>query len=325
LSQTSDAWNDWGAVQVMQAKDFRCGEECFRRALAINSANAQAAANLGSLLASLGRFPEAIPFLESSLTGLDSGQFSAVVQLIQACQDERGRRRSSSVISADRLREKVAQIKWYHRIDLGDGIITPGSPHFSHDLDCLRIPERLDGETVLDVGAWDGGFSFAAERRGAKLVLATDGFVWRNKLPGASKAGFELARAALNSRVLSTTADLMELSPERTGIFDVVFLFETIYALRDPIATLERAFSLTRKLLILSTDISLPAIGTPALAFLPHNEFCEGSSTWWLPNSSAVHAMLKLVGFSRSEIVSEEAFDAPAGNGRGRVVIHAYR
>jgi hypothetical protein len=32
------------------------------------------------------------------------------------------------------------------------------------------MPERLDDRSVLDIGAWDGFFSFEAERRGAARV-----------------------------------------------------------------------------------------------------------------------------------------------------------
>jgi hypothetical protein len=48
--------------------------------------------------------------------------------------------------------------------------------------------------------AWDGFFSFEAERRGAQRVLATDSFCWDVGGWG-TKAGFELARRALGSKV----------------------------------------------------------------------------------------------------------------------------
>src|SRR5258706_14494121 len=45
---------------------------------------------------------------------------------------------------------------------------------FQRRLRLLPIPADLSGKTVLDVGAWDGFFSFEFERRGAKRVLAID-------------------------------------------------------------------------------------------------------------------------------------------------------
>jgi 23S rRNA G2069 N7-methylase RlmK/C1962 C5-methylase RlmI len=47
----------------------------------------------------------------------------------------------------------------------------------THELKALRLPD-LRGKTVLDIGAYDGFFSFEAERRGAKQVVAMDYYVW---------------------------------------------------------------------------------------------------------------------------------------------------
>ncbi|HRT55377.1 MAG TPA: hypothetical protein P5038_02005 [Candidatus Paceibacterota bacterium] len=66
----------------------------------------------------------------------------------------------------DELRARVAQLRWHHSIDLGQGIITPGQDNSPRKLARLGLPESLAGKTVLDVGAWDGFFSFEAERRG---------------------------------------------------------------------------------------------------------------------------------------------------------------
>jgi tRNA (mo5U34)-methyltransferase len=57
---------------------------------------------------------------------------------------------------------------WYHhRIELALGIVTPGTN------DCEQILASLDlaGKRVLDIGTWDGFFSFVCERRGAEVVV----------------------------------------------------------------------------------------------------------------------------------------------------------
>ena len=57
---------------------------------------------------------------------------------------------------ARELYEKVAAVpSWFHSIDLGMGIVTPGvkSPEqHEHELAALRLP-ALQGKTVLDIGA----------------------------------------------------------------------------------------------------------------------------------------------------------------------------
>src|SRR5262245_4621905 len=130
-------------------------------------------------------------------------------------------------MNLDELRALAASIKWWHRIDLGNGIVTPGVCQTKdYAFQIYGIPNDLSGMSVLDIGAWDGFYSFAAERRGARRVLATDAFCWGEN-PWASegfgtKAGFDLARKALNSQVEDQKIDVLELSPEKVGTFDLV-------------------------------------------------------------------------------------------------------
>ncbi|MEK7834197.1 MAG: hypothetical protein AAB401_24125, partial [Acidobacteriota bacterium] len=67
------------------------------------------------------------------------------------------------------LREQVRQVgieqndmllsgSWWHSIDLGNGLVTPGV----HSLEemrglyrSLKLPEDLAGKTLLDIGCWD--------------------------------------------------------------------------------------------------------------------------------------------------------------------------
>ncbi len=58
---------------------------------------------------------------------------------------------------------------WMHRIDLGRGVVTPAKDRWALPLSRLGLLERVDGLTVRGVGAWDGLFSFACERRGAAV------------------------------------------------------------------------------------------------------------------------------------------------------------
>ena len=70
------------------------------------------------------------------------------------------------------LRARADAHRWYHTIDLGGGIVTRGVDNSPERLARLGLPVSLAGKTVLDVGAWDGFFSFEAERRGAARVVA---------------------------------------------------------------------------------------------------------------------------------------------------------
>jgi tRNA (mo5U34)-methyltransferase len=128
------------------------------------------------------------------------------------------------------------------------------------------------------VGAWDGFFSFVAERRNAQRVVAGDSFAW-DESPGHSKAGFELARRQLGSRVEDVDIDVMDLSPERVGSFDLVLCLGVLYHLRHPLLGLERDASVTQEQLILETHVDLALMRRPAMAFYPTHELYGDHTT----------------------------------------------
>lgn len=203
------------------------------------------------------------------------------------------------------LRSRVAALRWYHTIDLGNGIITEGVDETPYRLARLDLPASFAGRTVLDIGAWDGFFSFEAERRGASRVVAADYYSWHGSGWG-TKAGFTLAREALQSRVEDVDIDVMDLSPDRIGTFDVVFFLGVLYHLPHPLLALERVASVARDLLILETVVDMVGVRQPAAAFYPGRELNNDPTNWWGPNVPAVAAMLHTVGFRHVETVSPQ-------------------
>jgi tRNA (mo5U34)-methyltransferase len=202
----------------------------------------------------------------------------------------------TQMISDGDLRSRVAGLKWYHTIDLGGGVITPGVDDTPQRLAKLHLPQSLEGRTVLDIGAWDGFFSFECERRGATRIVATDYYSWHGSGWG-TKAGFVLARDALRSRVEDVDIDVMDLAPERVGTFDVVLFLGVLYHLRHPLLALERVASVTGRLLIVETVVDLIGLRRPAMAFYPGRELNNDPTNWWAPNGPAMHTMLHSVGF----------------------------
>jgi hypothetical protein len=115
------------------------------------------------------------------------------------------------------------RLPWFHSIDLGNGVVTKGQKPFEsirHNAD-LAFKDGVAGKTVLDIGAWDGAFSFEAERRGAARVLATDHYCWGGAGWGR-KASFDFAKQALGSKVEARIIDLPDISVETVRQFDVV-------------------------------------------------------------------------------------------------------
>jgi len=197
---------------------------------------------------------------------------------------------------ADIVRASMGGIRWYHTIDLGQGLITPGVDNTAERLMRLQLPASLSGKSVLDVGAWDGFFSFEAERRGASRVVATDSFSWRGEGWG-TKAGFELARSTLNSRVEDLDIDVLDLSPDRLGVFDIVLCLGVLYHMRHPLLALERVAAVTRELLIVDTVVDCLSSRRPTMAFYPGTEMNNDPTNWWAPNMSGCISMLRSAGF----------------------------
>jgi tRNA (mo5U34)-methyltransferase len=208
-------------------------------------------------------------------------------------------------MAADELRAAVEALEWHHTIDLGGGVVTPGRDASQANLARIQMPRSLAAKTVLDIGAWDGFYSFEAERRGAERVVAMDYPVWRNASGHPSKAGFEFARRALESSVEDVFLDVMELSPERVGgMFDVVLFLGVLYHVRHPLLALEKVFSVSGDLLILETHVARIGTRRPAMIFYPGAELDWDETNWWGPNESAVVAMLREVGYRRVEVIT---------------------
>jgi tRNA (mo5U34)-methyltransferase len=209
-------------------------------------------------------------------------------------------------MDAPTLKERAEAIRWYHTIDLGHGVMTKGVDNTGVRLGRIDLPASLAGKTVLDIGAWDGFFSFEAERRGASRVVAADYYSWRGLGWGTTngKAGFELAREALGSQVEDVEIDVMDLSPDRVGTFDVVLFLGVLYHLRHPLLALERVASVTRDLLIVETVVDMLGVRRPAMAFYPDRELNGDPTNWWAPNVAAVEGMLHTVGFQRVRTVT---------------------
>src|ERR1043166_4014807 len=62
---------------------------------------------------------------------------------------------------------------WWHSFELPDGRRIKGIDSIeamTRRISKYPIPQDLKGARVLDIGAWDGWFTFEMERRGADVV-----------------------------------------------------------------------------------------------------------------------------------------------------------
>jgi tRNA (mo5U34)-methyltransferase len=226
--------------------------------------------------------------------------------------------RSSGFQDSEKVKAEIANVNWYHQIDLGDGIVTPGVDNTLSRMAALELPSDLSGKSVLDIGAWDGFFSFEAERRGAGRILATDSYCWSGEGWG-TKEGFLTASRILGSRADDMEIDVMDLSPERVGTFDLVLFVGVLYHLRHPLLGLERVASVTGDQLIFDSYTAMTKETDPVMIFYPGTELNDDPTNWWGPNPPAVEAMLRDVGFRRIERQHPELIR------QGRLIIHAWK
>lgn len=214
-------------------------------------------------------------------------------------------------MTREEILRAVEKIRWFHSIDLGDGIVTPGvkgmvpgrtgHQFMELELAALRLPP-MDGKSVLDVGTRDGYYAFACERLGAREVTTIDDWasskVWRDD-------GFRLAREVLGSRVVGRSQSLYDLDPRKEG-FDVTLFLGIIYHLRYPMWGLQKVADVTRELLVLEShyDFQNPETDTvPTLRFLPGAELNNDPTNWWSPSALALKQMMAAVGFVRVDEV----------------------
>jgi tRNA (mo5U34)-methyltransferase len=213
------------------------------------------------------------------------------------------------------LRSAVAALDWYHTIDLGGGIVTPGLFDLRPMVGEFGIPERLDGKSVLDVGPGNGFFSFLFEERGAASVATVELPSWSAhdaspvlkafyaSEPSASldiHDALGLAARARHSRVTRIFVNVYDFDPAVHGRYDIVFCSSVLLHLSDPLRALYRIFSATKEMALISTPIDDEASGEPRAVF-------RGSATghtFWLPNRTCLMQMARAAGFREVEWVS---------------------
>lgn len=246
---------------------------------------------------------------------------------------------------AERARElglpDTSRLYWYHTIDLGDGLVTPGLYDYRETLRDFCFPEDMRGMTVLDVGSATGFFAFEFERRGARVVstelpslrdldrfpgqslenslrkiermIFPDGLDLEAQRRGDSErelyrclldGPFQFCKERLRSRVARCYSTIYDLSAEKTGItegFDLVFVGDVLVHTLYPLRALAALAALCRRELVLAQMLPEGPQEPPAMAWVGGNDPEEDHISWWLPNRSCLVEMLNKLGFPEVE------------------------
>jgi tRNA (mo5U34)-methyltransferase len=213
-------------------------------------------------------------------------------------------------------RRIAANHDWYHTLELAPGVLTPGIVDVRPVVWRVPIPPSLAGMRCLDVGTWDGFWAFEMERRGAHEVHAVDvpdPYRWdwplrtriRESYEGGKENleaikrngnGFPIAREILGSAVQRHELTVYEISPERLGSFDLVFVGSILLHLRDPVGALERIRSVAAGPVVFNECIEY--VLTKLLPRTPMARLdAEDRVWWWQPNLAALRSMIEQAGY----------------------------
>jgi tRNA (mo5U34)-methyltransferase len=177
--------------------------------------------------------------------------------------------------------------------------------------------DRLAGRSVLDIGAFDGFYSFLAEARGARRVVAVDNEQYVDwvrarfgvTLPGG--AGFRAVAELLASRVEYHRMDALDVR-ELGERFDVVLCFGILHRVTDPIVLLQTLADLLEP----SGEVVLETYGsrlpgdTPAIeVHEPGDVYPRDRFLYWGFPVEGLRRLAFIVGLGDIEIIDQPEID----------------
>jgi tRNA (mo5U34)-methyltransferase len=178
--------------------------------------------------------------------------------------------------AADAERVRASVPLWFHTFALAPGIYTPGIARDHGYRLAVLGADRFSGRSVLDVGAFDGFYSFLAEVRGARRVVAVDNeqyLDWVRARFGVTLqggVGFRAIAGLVGSRVEYRRMDALDVR-ELGERFDVALCFGILHRVTNPIALL-RALA---DVLAPGGEIVLETLGSRLAADAPAIEVHE--------------------------------------------------
>lgn len=215
----------------------------------------------------------------------------------------------------------LANYYWYHTVDLGNGLVTPGDYDFRPIIQDFPFPEDMTGMHVLDVGSATGFFAFEFERRGADVVsvelpsleswdmvaaerrAVLDALLAYHRAATVEEATrchlhgpFDFCHRLLNSKVRRCYSTVYDLTPAKLGRdqFDLIYLGDVMPHLFSPLKALDVLASVCGRSMVLTME-AVPSEKMSEMFFVGQSPDCR---SWWRPNVTCARDMLKRVGFT---------------------------
>ena len=202
--------------------------------------------------------------------------------------------------------DAISEPGWRHRIEVSNGVFTPGREDSSKEMGRLDIDADLNNKRILDIGCSDGYFSFACEKRGG-IVTSIDDFTSSPNLDGLN--GFSIAADLLGSNAKLVNMSVYDIE-KLDDSYDRILLINVLYHLRHPALAIDKIYSKLEPggKLHLKThfhqDFRVGPIAfdwnrKPFGRFFEGNELNNDPSNWWALNRPCIEAMLRSAGFTK--------------------------
>jgi tRNA (mo5U34)-methyltransferase len=218
-------------------------------------------------------------------------------------------------LTSEELRREIANLgPWFHNLDI-HGVRT-APDHFLGDYPRFKwegfkqiIPDDLEGRSVLDVGCNAGFYSLEMKRRNAGRVVGidSDSHYLRQARFAAEQSGLDI--------------EFQQMSVYEVGKlqekFDLVIFMGVLYHLRHPLLALDLLHEHVVKDQMLFQCLQRGDERVPELEenydfgewlifdrpdfpklFFVEERYASDPTNWFIPNQSAVQAMLRSAGFA---------------------------
>jgi tRNA (mo5U34)-methyltransferase len=208
---------------------------------------------------------------------------------------------------------------WFHTFSLDGGTIyTPGVAR-DHRYRIPALPDGLSGKSVLDVGAFDGFYSFLAESRGARRVVAVDNEQYRDWVRtrwGIELSGGEGLRAIarlLDSNVEYRRLDAFDLDSLREP-FDLILCFGILHRVENPLGllrVLRRRLAPSGRVLLETYGVAACDLEAQAAIHVcqPGEVYARDDFVYWGFTGESLIRLARIAGFDGAEIVDTQIVD----------------
>lgn len=264
-------------------------------------------------------------------------------------------------VEAEGLPAELRRYYWYHTIDLGGGLVTPGIFDYRAQWADFALPESFHGATVLDAGPATGFFSFECARRGAQVsCFELPSLRGLDRFPGQSveqsllkiermmfagnatgthseeelyrlliEGPYRFCEQRLGVEVNRRYMNVYDVTPDALGCgdgFDWVLAGDIFVHTLYPLKALIALASVCRGTLAIVERIPGLSTDAPAMLYTGGAAPEQDDVNWWLPNRACMEQLLRKLGFREvREAGRHTAVVQSSGFAVERTVLHATR